>query len=258
MAADEGGHQLLPGHPQPLPSGAPGTLCGFHSLWPLPLLAQDGSGTKVPLQLCVWIQVSRKLKNEQKDGIEFFYNNSGTCSVSHKAPRGKPRVGCSLSNRGGPGRGRAEACRGRHRLREGAADFRGWQDSTPLQHCPERAFPLTQSWGKGPKMEKLPFPPPPCSYVLMLENKLLSLLSKNSALPSSEACFLATESVVTAGRSGAVPVLHIQDVLLGAQGWRARALRPAAVLDPLQDAVDVLQPALLGANPTGHSAHPAR
>lgn len=55
-----------------------------------------------------------------------------------------------------------------------------------------------------------------------------------------------------------VPVLHIQDVLLGARGWRARALGPAAVLDPLQDAVDVLQPAILEANPKGHSAHPAR
>lgn len=141
---------------------------------------------------------------------------------------------------------------------KGRPIFEGGRTAPHFSTVQKERSHLHKAGERAPKMEKLPFPPSPCSYVLTLENKLLSLLSKNSALPSSEACFLATESVVTAGRSGAVPVLHIQDVLLGAQGWRARALRPAAVLDPLQDAVDVLQPALLGANPTGHSAHPAR
>lgn len=43
----------------------------------------------------------------------------------------------------------------------------------------------------------------------------------------------------------AAPVLHVQDVLLGAQGGRARAAGTAGILNPLQDAVNVLQAILL-------------
>ena len=43
----------------------------------------------------------------------------------------------------------------------------------------------------------------------------------------------------------AAPVLHISDVLLGAQGGRARAAGAAGILNPLQDAVNVLQAILL-------------
>lgn len=45
----------------------------------------------------------------------------------------------------------------------------------------------------------------------------------------------------------AVPVLHIQHVPPCAQGLRAGAPRAAAVLDPLQDAINVFQPIFLKA-----------
>ena len=40
-------------------------------------------------------------------------------------------------------------------------------------------------------------------------------------------------------------MLHVQDVLLGAHGGRARAAGTAGILNPLQDAVNVLQAILL-------------
>lgn len=44
---------------------------------------------------------------------------------------------------------------------------------------------------------------------------------------------------------GGTPVLHMQNMLLGAQGWRARPDQAAVILDPLQDAINVLQPIFL-------------
>lgn len=139
VTTNEVGHQLCPGHPQPLPSGARGTLCSSLSPGPLPLLTQDSSGTKVPLQFRVWIQVSRKWENEQKNGIEFFYNNSEIFRVSRKDPQGKPHVACSLSKHGRPRQGQAETCTGHHKLREGRLILGGGrglihssQDGTPL------------------------------------------------------------------------------------------------------------------------------
>lgn len=40
-------------------------------------------------------------------------------------------------------------------------------------------------------------------------------------------------------------MLHIQDVLLGAKGRRPRAVETTAVLNPLQDAINIFQPIFL-------------
>lgn len=114
--------RLRLGHPQPLRRG-PGSPLRFTRPVALPLLAQDGSRTKVPLQFCVRVQVPRKWENDPKSGTEFSHNKSGTLSVTHTTPRGKPRGAAPALTVRGARLGRAETRRGRRRLREGAADF---------------------------------------------------------------------------------------------------------------------------------------
>ena len=73
-------------------------------------------------------------------------------------------------------------------------------------------------------------------------NAPLSLLSEERKLSSSS----WPRRPRWPGRA-VVPVLHIQHVPPRAQGLRAGAPRAAAVLDPLQDAINVFQPIFLKA-----------